>query len=250
MKEVTKFYKRFVFNFKKKINLDIEVIDNKSLNELFNHFGTDKGTKVLNPYSRESNEIHGHGFAKFYEKEFKYYKSKKLNILEIGTWEGASSAAFLNYFPNAIIYCIDKKFRFKFKSKRITFFNCDINNKKDMKRFSSKFNNINFKIIIDDASHKLSDMIKSLKFFFKQLDSNGIFVIEDFNAPVYFEALNDTKGKELFMNNLLTNIMKSKKSKSNILSNSDQEYLFKNIKDIKIFKGKTKISDIAFITKK
>ena len=119
-----------------------------------------------------------------------------------------------------------------------------------MNRFSSKFNNINFKIIIDDASHILSDMIKSLKFFFKQLDSNGIFVIEDFNAPVYFEALNDTKGKELFMNNLLKNIMKKKKFKSNILSNSDQEYLFKNIKDIKIFKGKTKISDIAFITKK
>ena len=93
-------------------------------------------------------------------------------------------------------------------------------------------------------------MIKSLKFFFKQLDCNGIFVIEDFNAPVYFEELNDTKGKELFMNNLFKNIMKKKKFKSNILSNSDQEYLFKNIKDIKIFKGKTKISDIAFITKK
>ena len=52
------------------------------------------------------------------------------------------------------------------------------------------------------------------------------------------------------MNNLLKNIMKKKKFKSNILSNSDQEYLFKNIKDIKIFTGKTKISDIAFITKK
>ena len=73
----------------------------------------------------------------------------------------------------------------------------------------------NYDLIIDDASHILSDMIKSLKFFFQQLDSNGIFVIEDFNAPVYFEALNDTKGKELLMNNLLKNIMKKKKFKSN-----------------------------------
>ena len=250
MKEITKFYKRIAFNFKNKINLDIEDLNHKSLNELFNHYGTDKGTEVLNPYSKESNELHGHGFAKFYEKEFKHYKNKKFNFLEIGTWEGASSAAFANYFPNAIIYCIDKNFRFKFKSKRITFFNCDINNKKDMNRFSSKFNNINFKIIVDDASHLLSDMIKSLKFFFKQLDSDGIFVIEDFNAPVYFDELNDTKGKELFMKNLLTNITKKKKFKSNILSNSDQEYLFKKVKNIKIFKGKTKISDIAFITKK
>ena len=32
MKEITKFYKRFVFNFKNKINLDIENVNNKSLN--------------------------------------------------------------------------------------------------------------------------------------------------------------------------------------------------------------------------
>ena len=57
MKEITKFYKRFVFSFKNKINLDIENLNNKSLNELFNHFGTDKGTEVLNPYSKESNAI-------------------------------------------------------------------------------------------------------------------------------------------------------------------------------------------------
>ena len=57
MKEITKFYKRIIFNFKNKINLDIEDLNHKSLNELFNHFGTDKGTEVLNPYSKESNEI-------------------------------------------------------------------------------------------------------------------------------------------------------------------------------------------------
>ncbi len=210
MKEVTKFYKRFLFNFKKKINLDTEVIDDTPLDVLFNHFGTDKGTEVVNPYSLNSKEVHGHGFAKFYEEELRYYKNKKLNILEIGTWEGASSAAFVNYFPNAIIYCIDKNFRFKFKSKRINFLNCDINNKRDMDRFSSKFHNIKFKIIIDDASHILSDMIKSLKSFFKQLDSDGIFVIEDFNAPVYFDVLNDVKGEELLINDLLTNIKKKK----------------------------------------
>ena len=250
MKEITKFYKRFLFYFKSKNNLDIESVNNKSLNELFNYFGTDKGTEVLNPFSRESSETQGHGFAKFYEKEFKSYKNKQLNILEIGTWEGASSAAFVNYFPNAIIYCIDKNFRFKYKSKRIIFFNCDINSKKDMNRFSSKFNSIKFKIIIDDASHVLSDMIMSLKFFFKYLDSNGIFVIEDFNAPIYFDALNNAKGKELLIHDLLINLKKKKKFKSNILSNSDQKYLFENISDVRIFKGKTRISDIAFITKK
>ena len=40
----------------------------------------------------------GHGFAKFYEKKLKEYKNKSFNMLEIGTWEGASTAAFINFF--------------------------------------------------------------------------------------------------------------------------------------------------------
>ena len=48
------------------------------LDQLFNYFGTDKGTHVKNPYSEDSNEILGHGFAKFYEKKLK--KLKKKNI--------------------------------------------------------------------------------------------------------------------------------------------------------------------------
>ena len=51
------------------------------------------------------------------------------------------------------------------------------------------------------------------------------------------------------MNEIFKSIKKAK-FKSNILSNEDQEYLFKNISKINIFKGKTNISDIAFLKKK
>ena len=41
-----------------------------------------------------SNLIIGHGFDKFYEKHLSAFIDKKFDLLEIGTWKGASSAAF------------------------------------------------------------------------------------------------------------------------------------------------------------
>ncbi len=249
MKEITKSYKKLVFKFKKKINLDNRLSEYKSLDDLFNFFGTDKGSSVIDPYTYGSKEILGHGFAKFYEKNLMKYRTKIFNLLEIGTWEGASTAAFASYFPYSKIYGIDKNFRFKYKSSRICFNHCDIRNQNDIKNLRKNIKNITFKVIIDDASHMLSDMIYSLNFFLKYLESGGFFVIEDFNAPIYFKALNDCDGKEIFMEEIFRHIIKRKQFKSNILSKDDQKFLFENISDIKIYKGKTDISDIAFLKK-
>lgn len=250
MKEITKVYKKLLFNFKNKIDIDNKSIDNMSLDELFNYFGTDKGTKVINPYLHESKEILGHGFAKFYEKKLSKFRYDIFKILEIGTWEGASTAALAIFFPNIKIYGLDKNFRFKFKSKRMFFNYCNINDVKDLENFSSKHSTEKFKIVIDDASHILTDMIRSLKFFFKYLENGGYFIIEDFNAPVYFKSLNDSNGKEILMNKIFSNINKKIFFKSSILKKEDQKFLFQNIISIDIFKGKTKMSDIAFIQKK
>ena len=75
MKKLSWYYKNLIFKFKKKINLDKEnKKKNKTLNELFNHYGSDKGTGVKNPYEKNSKFIIGHGFGKFYEKHFKKIK--------------------------------------------------------------------------------------------------------------------------------------------------------------------------------
>ena len=249
MKKITKFFKNIRFNFKKKISLDNFHFNNFSLDQLFNYFGTDKGTHVKNPYSEESDEILGHGFAKFYEQKLKKLKKKNFNILEIGTWEGASTASFSLYFPKSFVYGIDRNFRFKYKSKNIKFFNCNIKNKSDLREFNRKFRNKKFKVIIDDGSHLLNDMIFSLKFFFKYLDKKGIYIIEDYNAPVYFKELNDSKENELLIEDIFKKIKKKQRFKSKILKNSDQDYLFKNISNVEYYKGKTNISDIAFLSK-
>ena len=66
MKFVSKIYKKIVNKFKIKINLDKQKIKLKKLEDLFNYYGTDKGSNILNPYSKLKNKklFKGHNFAK------------------------------------------------------------------------------------------------------------------------------------------------------------------------------------------
>ena len=101
MNLLTKVYKIIAFKLKKKINLDKKKINLKNLNKIFNYFGTDKGSKVLNPYEKNINKDYiGHGFSKYYENHLKNLKDKKINVLEIGVWKGASTASFFYYLSN------------------------------------------------------------------------------------------------------------------------------------------------------
>ena len=52
MKFVSKIYKETINKFKFKINLDKKKIELKKLEDLFNYYGTDKGSKIVNPYSK------------------------------------------------------------------------------------------------------------------------------------------------------------------------------------------------------
>lgn len=250
MQRITRFYKQILFNLRDKINLDELVLnEDYSLNDYFNYFGTDKGTNIFDPYTNSSKKIKGHGFAKFYEKELNKYRNDEFSMLEIGTWEGASTASFFKFFPKCQLFGLDKNFKFKFRSKRIEFINCNINDEKNLNLFKKKFRNKKFNIIIDDGSHFLKDMIISLKFFLKYLSSSGIFIFEDYNAPKYFKELENTQGKELLFDQILKKIKKKENFKSEILSIADQSFIFKNISEIDTYKGKTKISDIAFLRK-
>ena len=250
MRKITRIYKQILFNFRDKINLDELVLDEDySLNEFFNYFGTDKGTDIYDHYVNNLKKIKGHGFAKFYEKKLNKYRSKELSILEIGTWEGASTASFQKFFPKSQLFALDKSFKFKFKSKRVEFINCNINNKENLDLFKEKFRNKKFTIIIDDGSHFLKDMITSLKFFFKYLNNSGIFIFEDFNAPKYFKELENSNGKELLFDQILKKIKKKETFKSEILSTAEQKFLFENIRKVETYKGDTNISDIAFLSK-
>ena len=174
-------------------------------------------------------------------------------ILEIGTWKGASVAAFFFYFNKAKIYCLDRNFKLKFKSKRLKFFSCNTSNFKDITNlnknlFKNKENT--FDLVIDDGSHIYSDILKNLIFFFKKVKSGGYYVIEDFNHYKFYNELNDKDNNSLEIQDVFQHIVKKIKFESITINENFQIYCFDNISKITIHKGIQKDSLIAFIKKK
>lgn len=242
-------YKRnLIYFFKKKINIDLESHENtKSLDYLFEKYGTDK--------ARFLGKKRGHGYTKFYLNHFNKLKKKKnLKILEIGSYSGASAAAFSKFFPNSKIFCLDiNLINFKYYSKNIYPFGLDAKNLKYLQSFFKKIKNhfnrkIKFDIIIDDGSHHLEDILKFLNIFFSHLNQKGYYVIEEYKFPNFFPHL--SVNGEPKIDKLIKFLKKKKYFKSNILDNVTQKKLHDDIAKINYYKGYYKHSSIVFFKKK
>ncbi len=238
--------RNLIYKFKNKILIDNDNVKTHSLDDLFHHYGSDKANYLVNTKERS------HGYSFFYESKLKRFDNKSLNILEIGSYAGASAAAFSKYLPNSNIFCFDINIsNFKYKSKNIHVFGLDINNKNKVIKILNKINLIfNFKefdIIIDDGSHNLSDILYGFKLFFNFLKKNGLYVIEEFKHPNYYT--NNNNISHIFLDEFLNNLKDKKISNSNIFSKKEQSHLIDCIKEIEIYKGNLENSDISFITK-
>ena len=128
----------------------------------------------------------------------------------------------------------------------------DISNEKKVKQILNNIFEIHqfsfFDLIIDDGSHNLKDIIYSLNYFFKYLKNKGIFVIEDFKHPNYYEYNRNIN--HIFVDEFLKNIENKKIINSSIVNEKNQRYLMESIKNINTYKGNLSDSDICFIKKK
>ena len=234
------FKRKIIYLLKNKIDIDKDKFGkNISLDYLFKKYETDKSNKI-------------HGFTKYYIKHLNRLKNKKLNFLEIGSAGGGSAAAFVHYFNKSNIFCLDVNLTLvRYKSDRINFFGLDSSNSKMLYKFNKnieeKFSVKKFDIIIDDGSHRLEDILKCFKYFFKSLKSNGFYVIEDFKHPNFYKHL-DIKN-EPKIDKLINFFKKRKVIKSNILNNNFQKSVINRIGAINDYKGLLKDSFIVFIQK-
>ena len=241
------FKRNFLYKIKKKINIDKDKFRKETLDKLFYYYGSDKA----NIFKHTQNK--GHSFSKFYTHHLKFLKNKKINILEIGSYAGASAAAFVKFFPKSNVYCLDVNIsKFIFSSKKINVYGLDINNKKKLKKVLKKISIEKkfdfFDLIIDDGSHYLGDILFSFKTLFQHLKKRGIYVIEDFKHPTYYKYNKNVN--DILVDKMLDSLKKKKNFKSNIINKDEQNYLISNIKKIDVYKGSLKDSDICFIKKK
>lgn len=134
--------------------------------------------KISNILARYNcDKVTTHCYGDVYDKIFgKFDQNKELNILEIGVEKGGSIMAWTEYFPKGHVYGIDivDSRLPEYKTDKATFILEDVNNIKLDKKFD---------IIIDDGSHRLPDVICSVKKFLPQLNKNGVMIVEDVQHP-------------------------------------------------------------------
>jgi len=240
------FKRRLVYFIKKKQNIDnVFFKKDKTLEYLFSYFGTDKAI------FDKLNNRKGHGYSPFYEKIFSPLKKKKLKLLEIGSFSGASAAAFANYFYDIEIFCLDINIsNFIYKSNQIKVFGLDIRNTSSLENFIKKIgfikNDSFFDIIIDDGSHRLSDMLFSINYFFPHLIKDGLYIIEEYNFPKYFQHLHDIN--HITIEDLISFIKNKKFFESSLIIKKNISELLK-VKNVETFKGSLLESDIVVLKK-
>ena len=240
------FKRNIIYKFKKKTLIDTDNVFKASLDELFHFYGSDKA----NIFKKTNKQ--GHGYSDFYTNQLDELKKQKINILEIGSYAGASAAAFIKYFPKANVFCFDINIsNFEFKSKKMHVFGIDINNKNKSQKILTKIFKQHqfsqFDLIIDDGSHNLKDILFSLNFFFQYLKEEGTFIIEDFKHPNYYKYNRNIN--HILVDEFLKNIVDKKLSNSSVFNDNEQKYLMNSIKKIDVKKGNLSDSDICFIKK-
>ena len=152
------FKRKILYKLKKKIDIDKDGVNFHDLDKLFHYYGSDKANVFVGTKGK------GHGFSTFYSKKLDFLKHKQINILEIGSYAGASAAAFKKYFKDSNVFCLDINIsNFKYSSKDIHVYGLDICDKKELYKTLKKINLRNkdnfFDLIIDDGSHNLSDIL-------------------------------------------------------------------------------------------
>jgi len=174
----------------------------KSLSEIFDNWGTDKGQCA----EGQLGEAEAHGYSGLYECLFYSNRSEIRTVLEIGIgtlipdapstmvgWAlpgyrpGGSLRAWREYFENATIFGLDIQpdTQFADESRIITRL-CDSRNEAAVRAvmqdpaFPAKFD-----IIIDDASHRSADQIATLRNFFPYVAERGFYILEDISIGAF-----------------------------------------------------------------
>jgi cephalosporin hydroxylase len=122
-----------------------------------------------------------------YERVFDAYRDKPIRILEIGVQNGGSLEIWSKYFSHAqkVIGCdINTACALlNYSDPRIALVIGDVNSETIQE--SILCHSSVFDIIIDDGSHRSSDILKSFIWGFSHLTDGGIFIVEDLHCSYW-----------------------------------------------------------------
>ncbi|UFK98854.1 class I SAM-dependent methyltransferase [Kaistella faecalis] len=151
-------------------------------------------------YNNQDRLIHKwtHYFE-IYEDLFSRFKGKKINILEIGLFQGGSIQMWQNYFGNDMKYFgvdINANCR-QFEDKNVTVFIGSQTDEDFLKTLVETLPEID--IIIDDGGHMMEQQILTFKHLYKKIKEDGIYLCEDVCTSYWSEYGGGYKKKSTFI---------------------------------------------------
>jgi len=180
--------KDFAFNKSLDVKKDIQTKYNFS-GDLLNFFVE---TEAANKW---------HHYIPLYDKYFSSFRGRKIKILEIGVSKGGGIKMWRKYFGDkAIIFGIDinpECATIDLPESQIR-----IGSQTDEKFLDSVIKEMggDVDIILDDGSHRMDHIQKSLKILFPKLNERGIYVIEDLHTAYFSDFFGGYKSKLNFFN--------------------------------------------------
>ncbi|KAI1694191.1 mycinamicin VI 2''-O-methyltransferase [Ditylenchus destructor] len=122
-----------------------------------------------------------HNYTKIYYKLFAPYRDRPIKLLEMGIFEGGSAKLWEVYLPKAELHFIDITDQYvKHRSERSKYHFFNASDTQKLEAMARKYGP--FDIIIDDASHLVSEQIASFQTLFPHVKSGGVYVIEDLHT--------------------------------------------------------------------
>jgi hypothetical protein len=168
-------------------NTHINAID---LTELADRYLSDKG-----------NYYTGHLYTRHYKQLFDDCRETVHNVLEIGlnlfsySPDITSMKIWVDYFPNAHIYGIDRLPQ-TFTHERVTTFLADQNDAAFFTALAQQFPQF-FDLIIDDGEHNPLLQAKTLLRLFPSLKAGGVYIVEDMHFEEIRAFLRQLQHKQL-----------------------------------------------------
>ena len=129
-------------------------------------------------------QINDNFYTPHYEIYFEKIRHENLKIIEFGVGKGQSIKMLELYFPNSMIYGVDKAKCSKTFGDNVSILNGDLDNNNFIEKVILETGG-EFDIIIEDAEHHMYQQQQLFKTFFKHVKDGGIYIIEDLGTSYF-----------------------------------------------------------------
>ncbi|KAJ1432033.1 hypothetical protein B484DRAFT_35638 [Ochromonadaceae sp. CCMP2298] len=138
---------------------------------------SDEGEFAVIGRKTGTDKLTQHGYHRFYPRFLEHFRSLRgAAMLEIGMDKGFSMNLWVEYFPHAFVYGVDKDVQQS--GERYAILQADQGDREQMARVMEKVKHPLF-LVLDDGSHIPAHQVQCFDQLFSALQPGGVYIVED-----------------------------------------------------------------------